>query len=466
MLRSVPTTFAEENGSRRREFLTTVAAASLVPQMTGRAAAAAPPAAVPEQLKLGVASYSLRKFPFDKALEMTKACDVKYINFKDVHLPRTDSPEAIRAARAKAEAAGFTIMGGGTITWAKKGETWQPSDAEQVRKDFEYAKLAGMPLIVAAPGFDSLDTVEKMAKEFDIKVAIHNHGPEDKFFPSPYDVYKRVKDRDKHMGLCVDIGHTWRAGVDPTKAILELHDRVYDLHVKDLSNLKERDSQVIVGKGAIDFPALFRALVKIGYAGHVGLEYGDRCRQSVAGDAAVVRLHAWRPGGHSSDLDHSQEHAGDRHADITEAGNVDDGGGSSRAGGGSRRRTTTARGRHSAAGGRRPSGRRRSSGSGSGRLRARKPAALPGCSASGRDHERFRSRRPDVQGDRDAVVQFAFLPNGDMLITEKAGKLRIVRGGTLIRCRSRECRKSSPSDRVACWKSRSIRSSRRTSSVS
>jgi sugar phosphate isomerase/epimerase len=250
---------------RRREFLTTVAAASLLPQVTGRAGAA-PAAAAPEQLKLGVASYSLRKFPFDKAIEMAKACDVKYINFKDVHLARTDPPDAIKAARAKAEAAGFTIMGGGTITWQK-------NDEAQVRKDFEYAKLAGMPLIVAAPSFEALDVVEKTAKEFDIKVAIHNHGPEDKFFPSPYDVHKHIKGRDKHMGMCVDIGHTWRAGVDPTKAILELHDRVYDLHVKDLSNLKERDSQVIVGKGAIDFPGLFRALVKIGYTGHVGLEY-------------------------------------------------------------------------------------------------------------------------------------------------------------------------------------------------
>jgi sugar phosphate isomerase/epimerase len=245
---------------RRREFLTTVAAASLLPQVSGRVSAA-PAAAAPEQLKLGVASYSLRKFPFDKALEMAKACDVKYINFKDVHLARTDPPDAIRATRAKTEAAGFTIMGGGTISWQK-------NDEAQVRKDFEYAKL-----IVAAPSFDALDVVEKTAKEFDIKVAIHNHGPEDKFFPSPYDVYKHIKGRDKHMGMCVDIGHTWRAGVDPTKAILELRDRVYDLHVKDLADLKNRDSQVIVGKGAIDFPGLFRALVKIGYTGHVGLEY-------------------------------------------------------------------------------------------------------------------------------------------------------------------------------------------------
>jgi sugar phosphate isomerase/epimerase len=249
---------------RRREFLTTMAVAGLAPHVSARAIVQ-PPDPRPERLKLGVASYSLRKFPFDKALEMAKACDTKYINFKDVHLPRTDSPEAIKAARAKTEAAGLTIVGGGTITMRK--------DEAAVRKDFEYAKLAGMPVIVAAPDFESLDIVEKLAKEYQIRIAIHNHGPEDKFFPSPYDAYKMIKGRDKHMGLCVDIGHTVRTGTDPAKAVLDLRDRVYDLHVKDLRNLKDRDSQVIVGKGAIDFPALFRALLKIGYTGHVGLEY-------------------------------------------------------------------------------------------------------------------------------------------------------------------------------------------------
>ena len=249
----------------RRTFLGSLAAAALLPRSFEYSARAAAPAPSEAPLKLGVASYSLRKFPFDRALEMAKALDVQYLNFKDVHIPRTDPPEAIKAARAKVEGAGFTIVGGGTIS--------MKNDEAQVRRDFEYARLAGMPLIVAAPTPDSLDVVERTAKEFGIRVAIHNHGPEDKHFPSPYDAYKLIKGRDRHMGLCVDVGHTVRAGVDPARAVLELRDRVYDLHVKDLRDLKDRDSQVIVGKGAIDFPALFRALMKIDFNGHVGLEY-------------------------------------------------------------------------------------------------------------------------------------------------------------------------------------------------
>jgi sugar phosphate isomerase/epimerase len=249
----------------RRAFLGTAAAAVAVPAFgaqAGRPAAAAPAA---RTLKIGIASYSMRKFTLDQALAMASTIGIRYMTFKDVHIPRTDSPDVIAAARKKIEAAGITIMGGGTIT--------MKNEPEQIRKDFAYAKLAGFPLIYAAPEPAALDFIEQMVKEHDIKLAIHNHGPEDKAYPAPIDAYNAIRNRDRRMGLCVDIGHTSRTGTDFVQAIVDLKDRVYDLHVKDLSDPKDRDAQVEVGRGVFDFPRLFRALLQIGYQGQVGLEY-------------------------------------------------------------------------------------------------------------------------------------------------------------------------------------------------
>jgi len=219
----------------------------------------------PSPLKLGIASYSCRKFTLDQTLDMAKALGIRHMTFKDVHLPRTDPPETTRALRARIEAAGITIMGGGTITL--------PNDAAQIRKDFEYAKNAGFPLIFIAPEPAALDTIEQMAQEFDIKAAIHNHGPEDKHWPRPEDAYEAIKSRDKRLGLCIDVGHTTRTGTDPVQACRQFRERLYDMHVKDLAVRTDRDSQVAVGRGVIDFPALLRTLVDIGYQGQVGLEY-------------------------------------------------------------------------------------------------------------------------------------------------------------------------------------------------
>jgi sugar phosphate isomerase/epimerase len=235
------------------------ASGALVPSTS----VAAPPAG--RTLTLGVASYSTRKFTLDQTLEMARTLGVTSMTFKDVHIPRTDSPDATRAVRAKIVAAGITIMGGGTITL--------PNDPVEIRKNFEYAKAAGFPLIFTSPDPAALDKIEQMAKEYDIKVAIHNHGPEDKWWPRPQDAYAAVKSRDSRLGLCIDVGHTLRTGTDPVAACRECKDRLYDMHVKDLAVKTDPDSQVAVGRGLIDFPALFRTLLDIGYQGQVGLEY-------------------------------------------------------------------------------------------------------------------------------------------------------------------------------------------------
>jgi sugar phosphate isomerase/epimerase len=226
-------------------------------------------------LKLGVASYSMREFTLDQALDMARRLGVKYMTFKDVHIPRTDPPEVTRALRAKIEAAGITIMGGGTITI--------PNDPAKVEREFEYAKNAGFPLIFVDPDPGALDAIERMAKAYDIKVAIHNHGPEDKRWPRPQDAYAAVKSRDRRLGLCIDIGHTLRTGTDPIEACRECRDRLYDMHVKDLAVKSEKESQVEVGRGVIDFPALFKTLISIGYQGQVGLEYEIKAKDPLPG---------------------------------------------------------------------------------------------------------------------------------------------------------------------------------------
>lgn len=261
----------------RRAFLGTAAAAAAWPSAgsQARTQSGATPSLPAGPLKLGVASYSMREFPLDQALEMAKALGVKYMTFKDVHIPRTDPPEATRALRAKVEAAGIIIMGGGTITL--------PNDAAQIKKDFEYAKNAGFPLIYVAPDPAALDTIEQMAKSYDIKVAIHNHGPEDKHWPRPEDAYAAIKSRDPRLGLCIDVGHTLRTGTDPVQSCRQFKDRLYDMHVKDLAVKTDRDSQVEVGRGLIDFPGLFRTLLDIGYQGQVGLEYEINAKNPLPG---------------------------------------------------------------------------------------------------------------------------------------------------------------------------------------
>jgi sugar phosphate isomerase/epimerase len=217
-------------------------------------------------VKLGVASYSLRNFPRAKAIEMTKALGTPYINLKSVHLPYESSPAEIAAARREIEAAGLQIVGGGTITFEKDTD-------DDVQRYFEYAKAASMPVIVSTCNPAFLPRVEKFAKRYDIKVALHNHGPEDTNFPSPYDVLKAVKGMDARMGLCMDIGHTVRTGTDPVRAAADAGPRLLDMHAKDLRDLKVKESQCIVGEGQMPIAALFRQLEKMRYPGYVNLEY-------------------------------------------------------------------------------------------------------------------------------------------------------------------------------------------------
>jgi sugar phosphate isomerase/epimerase len=217
-------------------------------------------------LKLGVASYSFRNFSREQAIEMTKQLGTPYLNIKDVHLPLSSTPEQIDAAKKEFADAGIILVGCGNISFQK-------DDDADIRSKFEYARRAGFPLIVCAPTAVTLPKLEKFVKEYNIKIAVHNHGPEDRNFPTPQSVLKVVRDLDPRCGLCIDIGHTARTGVDVVGSIAEAGSRLLDMHVKDLADTRAKESQVAVGEGKLPFPQIFSQLIKMKYNGCVNLEY-------------------------------------------------------------------------------------------------------------------------------------------------------------------------------------------------
>ncbi len=217
-------------------------------------------------LKLGVATYSLRELSRADAIAAVKALRAKYVNIKSFHLPYESTPDELAAGRRAFEDAGLTIVGGGVITL-------QQDDDDDVRTYFEYARTCGMPLMIIAPTPATMPRIERFVREYGIGVAIHNHGPEDPYFPGPRDALPVIRNMDPRVGLCVDLGHTARTGVDVVEALTEAGDRVLDIHAKDLTDLSDRDSQCIVGEGAMPMPDVFRQLAAMGYRGCVSLEY-------------------------------------------------------------------------------------------------------------------------------------------------------------------------------------------------
>jgi sugar phosphate isomerase/epimerase len=194
------------------------------------------------------------------------ALNTPFLNVKDVHLPMNSAAPEIRELAQKYRAAGLSLTAAGTIYFTK-------DDDADMRQKFDYCRTAGFPLIIAGPTPETLPRLEKFAKEYDIKIAIHNHGPEDKYFPSPLEALKAVKGMDSRMGVCIDVGHTARAGVDVPEAIRQAGSRLYDVHMKDLVNESGQWKQVAVGDGSLPVPQIFAALVEIRYSGYVDLEY-------------------------------------------------------------------------------------------------------------------------------------------------------------------------------------------------
>ena len=259
-----------KNNLSRRDFVRSgavVAAALAASKEVFASTAGQPPANEGAAIRLGVASYTFRNFGRAQMIGFLKQLNVLELNAKDVkdHLPMDSQQEV--AAQADYATAGIKLHAAGTIYFPKD------EDAD-IRSKFEYCKRSGIGVIVAgdpAPG--TLPRIEKFVKEYDIRLAIHNHGPEDKFWHSPLDILRVLEGTDQRMGCCIDVGHTVRAGTDVLQAIHEVGSRLHNVHMKDLASFQSKESQVAVGEGLMPVKKIFEALAKIKYKGFVDLEY-------------------------------------------------------------------------------------------------------------------------------------------------------------------------------------------------
>jgi sugar phosphate isomerase/epimerase len=281
-----------KNALSRRGFMQAGALAAacavsgVAPGAISAIAEAVPETGKPSPIKLGLASYTFRNFSRAQLIGYMKQLNLSDLNCKDAkdHLPM--DPVAEKEALADYAKAGIRLHAVGTVYFPK-------DEDDDIRAKFEYAKRAGVNVIVAGdPAPATLPRIEKFVKEYDIRFAIHNHGPEDKIWHSPFDVLKVVKGMDPRMGCCIDIGHAARAGANLVEAIHAAGPRLFNMHTKDLTSFADKESQVAVGEGILPFREIFQALVKIKYQGFVDLEYeihGDDPMPGVIESFAFMR---------------------------------------------------------------------------------------------------------------------------------------------------------------------------------
>jgi len=267
----------------RRDFLKTAgvaAAAGLFPAsnaLAGDAPSSAGTVHVP--FDLGIASYTFRSFTLDQTIEMTKRLGLKKLTLKDMHLPLNSSDQEIKTALEKMKGAGVELSSCGVVYMKTE---------EEVHHAFAYAKAAGLRMLVGVPEQPLLELAERKVKETDIALAIHNHGPTDQRFPSPESAYTLIAKMDKRMGLCIDVGHTQRLGLDPAAEVERFFDRLLDVHIKDVSAADAKGTTVEIGRGVIDIPKLLKTLVRLKYSRTLHFEHEKDEKDPLPGVAESV----------------------------------------------------------------------------------------------------------------------------------------------------------------------------------
>jgi inosose dehydratase len=232
-----------------------------------------------DTFKLAMAGFSFVNFKLDESIEMMKKTDVHYLCIKDFHLPYKSTTEEIAAFHAKLKAADITGYAVGPI---------YTKTHEDIDNAFDYAKRVGVNLIVGIPNHEDLKYVEQKVKEYDIRYAIHNHGPEDKLYPNATSVYNFVKDLDPRVGLCFDMGHNRRDNQDSVADLGKYAKRIFDIHLKNVTAATKDGKTCELGRGIIDIPAFVKMLRKVKYSGACSLEYEKDMKDPLAGIAESV----------------------------------------------------------------------------------------------------------------------------------------------------------------------------------
>nr|WKN35258.1 sugar phosphate isomerase/epimerase [Tunicatimonas sp. TK19036] len=267
----------------RKDFLKLLGLSGLatasIAQTTFASAAQPEAKATASALNLGLASYTTRELSLEETIALAKRLGLNAIALKSMHLPLDSSSKDIKAAAKKVRDAGLKLYGAGVIYM---------KSPEEVDNAFAYAKEAGMDMIIGVPNPELLPQVEKKVKETNIKLAIHNHGPGDEIYPSPDNVYEKIKNLDKRIGFCLDIGHTFRIGQDPAEKAKQYADRLYDIHLKDVDKTGGEGKPLEIGRGIMDIPAFLKALQDINYSGIVAFEYEKDGKDPIPGLAESV----------------------------------------------------------------------------------------------------------------------------------------------------------------------------------
>ena len=219
-------------------------------------------------LKLGLQLYSLRKFSLDDALKHAKDLGFEQVEFYGGMFAVDSSDEKISEVVGKVKTLGLSISAHGVNGFGK--------DFAANRRVFEFAKKAGISILSAAPTPESLDNLNELVKEFNIRIAIHNHGPKDRF-NKVADLLKAIDGRDERIGACADLGHYIRSGEKPVEVIRSLTGRLFGVHLKDFETMEDKAKGVLLGQGHLQCDAVFDAMVKAKFPsdGALSLEYEE-----------------------------------------------------------------------------------------------------------------------------------------------------------------------------------------------